>query len=104
MSTQKGAIRKNCALCQKHGGVHTTYTTGECRKYNNNGTLQKSFGGKAADGKKRHGSSKKESANSFLQVMESFSKLKKLLKKSQKSTHKRKRRYESSDTSDSDSE
>jgi hypothetical protein len=64
----------------------------------------KSFGGKAANGKKRHGSGKKESSNSFVQVMERFSKLKKELKKSQKCAHKRKRRYKSRDTSDSDSE
>jgi len=95
---------KNCALCQKHGGAHTAHTTGECRKYNNDGTLQNSFGGKTADGKKRQDGSKKESASSLTQVMERFSKLEKALKKSQKSAHKRKRRYENSDTSDSDSE
>jgi len=101
---KKVRFAKNCALCQKHGGAHTTHTTSECRKYKDDGTLQKSFGGKAADGKKRHSSGKKESSNSFAQVMERFSKLEKAIKKSQKSAHKRKRRHESSDTSDSDSE
>ncbi len=29
-------FEKLCA-CQKHGGTHTTHTTGKCRKYNNDG-------------------------------------------------------------------
>ena len=95
---------KNCALCQKYGGAHTTHNTGECRKYDKDGTLQKSFSAKAAVGQKRHGSGKKESHNSFVQVVERFSKLEKALKKSHKSARKKKRRHENSDTSDSDSE
>ena len=95
---------KSCALCLKHGGAHTTHNTSECRKYEKDGTLQKSFGAKPAVGQKRRGSGKKESHNSFAQVMERFSKLEKAVKKNHKSARKKKRRYESSDTSDSDSE
>ena len=55
-------------------------------------------------GQKRRGSGEKESHNSFAQVMERFSKLEKAVKKSHKSTRKKKRRHDDSDTSDSDSE
>jgi hypothetical protein len=92
-------------LCQKHGGAHTTHNTSECRKYKKDGTLQKGFGAKAAVGQKRHGGDKKESRNSFAQVMERFSKLEKAVKKTHKSARKKKkRRHQSSDTSDSDFE
>ena len=101
---KKVRVEKSCALCQKHGGAHTTHNTGECRKYEKDGTLKKSFSGKAAVGQKRHGNGKKESANSFAQIMDRFSKLEKTVKKAQKSSRKKKRRYESSDSSDSDSE
>ena len=80
---------KSCALCQKYGGAHTTHNTGECRKYDKDGTLQKSFSAKAAVGQKRHGGGKKESHNSFAQVMERFSKLEKALKKSKKTPERR---------------
>ena len=91
-------------LCQKHGGAHTTHNTSECRKYEKDGTLQKGFSAKAAVGQKCHGGGKKESCNSFTQVMERFSKLEKVVKKSHRSAKKKKRRHESSDASDSDSE
>ncbi len=84
---------RKAALCQKHGGTHTTHNTGECHKYKKDGTLKKSFIRKAAIGPKRHGNvrkcngySKKENANSFAQLMERFSKLKKAVKKTQKSS------------------
>ena len=66
--------------------------------------MKKGFSGKAAVGQKRHGKGKKESANSFAQIMDRFSKLEKTVKKAQKSSRQKKRRYESSDSSDSDSE
>ncbi len=72
---KKAKIKKNCALCQKYRGVHTTHNTGECHKYDTYGTLQKSFIGKAAIGQKRQGSGKKETSNSFVQIMERFSSL-----------------------------
>ncbi len=89
--------KKARAEKSKHGGAHT-------RKYDKDGTLQKSFSAKAAVGQKRHGGGKKESYNSFMQVMERSSKLEKAVKKSHKSARKMKHRHESRDTSDSDSE
>jgi hypothetical protein len=77
-------VKKSCALCQKHGGAH-----GECRKYEKYGTLKKSFRRKATVGQKHHGNGRKESANSFTQIMDRFLKLKKTVKKAQKSLRKR---------------
>ncbi len=63
---KKVRVEKSCALCQKHGGAHTTHNTGECHKYEKDGTLKTSFSGKAAiAGPKRNGYSKKGNANSF---------------------------------------
>lgn len=102
---KKVRVEKSCALCQKHGGAHTTHNTGECRKYEKDGTLKKSFiSGKPTVGKKHHGNGKKESANSFAQVMERFAKLEKAVKRANKGSRKKKRRQEYSDSSDSDSE
>ena len=83
---KKVRVLKGCTLCQKHGSLHTTHNTGECRKYEKDGTLKKSFSGKAAVGQKRHGNGKKESANSFAQIMDRFSRLEKTVKKAQKSS------------------
>ena len=94
---------KSCALCQKHGGAHTTHNTGECRKYEKDGTLKKRFNGKATVEAKYNGKGKKDHTNSFAQIMERFSKLKKAVKKTQKSKRKKKRHHEYSNSSDSDS-
>ena len=102
---KKARSEKNCALCQKYGGAHTTHNTGECRKYEKDGTLQKSFSAKTSAGKKSASGGKKQAyGNSFAQVMERFSKLEKAVKKSNKYAKKKKRRHDSSDSSDSDSE
>jgi hypothetical protein len=97
---KKVRFEKSCALCQKHGGVHTTHNTGKCHKYKKDGTLKKSFNGKAAIGAKRSDNGKKDHANSFAQFMERFSKLKKAVKKTQKSLRKKKRCHDYSDSSD----
>ncbi len=67
-----------------------THNTGECHKYEKDGTLKKSFNGKAAIGPKHHGNGKKDHTNSFMQFMECFSKLDKAVKKTQKSSRKKK--------------
>ena len=33
---------KHCALCKQHGGAYNTHNTGECRKYEKDGTPKKS--------------------------------------------------------------
>ncbi len=32
---------KHCALCKKHGGTHNTHNTGDCKKFNSDGTPKK---------------------------------------------------------------
>jgi hypothetical protein len=80
--------------------VHTTHNTGECCKYDKDGTLKKkSFSRKATIGQKCHSSGKKENSNSFTQIMEHFSKIEKTVKKTQKSLQKKKRHQEGSEAS-----
>ncbi len=100
----KARVEKSCALCQKHGGAHMTHNTGECRKYKKDGTLKKGFSRKAAIGQKRHGGSKKENSNYFVQIMDRFSKLKKTFKKAQRSSQKKKCHHKDSCSSDSNLE
>ncbi len=49
---KKVCFAKNCNLCKKHGGAHTTHNTGECRKYEKDGTEEASFHA-AKKGKKK---------------------------------------------------
>ena len=34
---------KHCALCKKHGCMQNTHNTGDCKKYNSDGTPKKGF-------------------------------------------------------------
>ncbi len=58
-----------------------THNTGECHKYDKDETLHSR---KAAIGQKHHSSGEKETSNSFVQIMERFVKLEKMVKKTQK--------------------
>jgi hypothetical protein len=101
---KKAKVEKSCALCQKHGGMHTTHNTSECHKYKKAGTLKNGFRKKLTVGQKHHGNGKKDHSISFVQFMERFSKLKKAVKKTQNSSQKKKHCQEYSNSSDSDSE
>ncbi len=82
-----------------------THNTGECHKYEKDGTLKKGFSRKAAIGQKCHGSrGNKESAHSFVQIMDHFLKHEKTVKKAQKNLQKKKLHHEDSNSSDSNSE
>ena len=39
---------KHCTLYKKHGGPQNTHNTGDCKKYNSDGTPKKGFAGKNA--------------------------------------------------------
>ncbi len=39
---------KQCAICKKHGDLQNTHNTGDCKKYNSDGTPKKGFAGKKA--------------------------------------------------------
>jgi hypothetical protein len=88
---KKVRFTKNCNLCKKHGGAHTTHNTGECRKYEKDGTEKASFH-TAKKGKK-----KSYPANqNFAQLTKKIKKLEKALKKSGK--RGKKRRYKDSNS------
>jgi hypothetical protein len=40
---KKVCFEKSCKLCKKHGGVHTTHATKDCRKYKKDGTVKADF-------------------------------------------------------------
>jgi hypothetical protein len=84
--SSKKACTKHCELCKQHGGAHTTHNTGDCRKYEKNGTKKKGF-------KKRKKSGSKN--QNFAQVMKyGFVEIKKDLIKDIKSASRKKKRRE----------
>ena len=93
--TKKSA--KFFALCDKHGGAKTTHNTGDCRKYDKNGTFKKDF-------KKATIESEKPNHQSYQTIKDNLEKLKleveELKKKSNKSK-KRKRDNLSDNSNDS---
>ncbi len=87
-------FEKNCDLCKKHRGAHTTHTTRECRKYEKDGTEKSSFHAAKKGGKKNYPMNQ-----NFAQLTKKIKKLEKALKKSGKKGKKR-----SYEDSNSDSE
>jgi hypothetical protein len=88
---KKVHFEKHCNLCKKHGGTHTTHNTGECRKYEKDGTEKSSFCAAKKDGKRCY-----PAYQNFAQLTKKIEKLEKALKKSGKKG--KKRRYEDSDS------
>ncbi len=88
---KKACFAKNCNLCKKHGGAHMTHNTGECRKYEKDGTEKSSFRAAKKGGKRSYPSNQ-----NFVQLTKKIKKLEKALKKSGKEG--KKRRYEDSDS------
>jgi hypothetical protein len=82
---------KHCALCKKHGGAHATHNTSDCRKYEKDGKLKKSFG----KGQRGSTASNKKTASKFGQLLVKIAKLKKANEKLKKSLRKCKRNYRS---------
>jgi hypothetical protein len=76
---KKVQFEKNCDLCKKHGSIHTTRTTRECRKYEKDGTEKSSFRTAKKGGKKNYPVNQ-----NFAQLTEKIEKLEKALKKSGK--------------------
>jgi hypothetical protein len=88
---KKVRFEKNCDLCKRHGGAHTTHTTRECHKYEKDGTEKSSFCAVKKGGKKNYPVNQ-----NFAQLTKKIKKLEKVLKKSGKKG--KKRRYEDSDS------
>jgi hypothetical protein len=88
---KKARFAKKCNLCKKHGGTHTTHNTGECRKYEKDGTEKSSFRAAKKGGKRSYPSNQ-----NFAQLTKKIKKLEKASKKSGKKG--KKCRYEDSDS------
>jgi hypothetical protein len=90
---KKVRIKKSCELCKKHGGAHTTHTTKDCCRFENNRTVKADFcAAKKADKKPN------PAKQSFAQLSKKMDKLEKTLKKASLKSKKHRR-----DDSDSDS-
>jgi hypothetical protein len=50
--SQESPSEKYCKLCKKHGGMHITHTTKDCRKYKKNGMAKADFHAAKKAGKK----------------------------------------------------
>jgi hypothetical protein len=76
---KKVRFEKNCNLCKKHGGTHTTHTTRECCKYEKDKTEKSSFRATKKGGKKNYPVNQ-----NFVQLTKKIEKLEKALQKSGK--------------------
>jgi hypothetical protein len=101
LSYKKKRMDKHCVLCQKHGGKPATHNTGDCTKYEKDGTVKPSW----SSGKYLADKTKKKSdGNSYAQLEDRiFVQMDKKLKKAFKSASCQKKRCYNID-SDSDSE
>jgi hypothetical protein len=86
-------VEKSWKLCKKYGGVHTTHTTKDCRKYEKDGTAKADFCATKKAGKKPN-----PAKQSFAQLSKKLDKLEKTLKKA---SHKCKKRHRDDSNSDS---
>ena len=93
---------KHCTLCRKHGGAQITHNTGNCKKYNSDGTPKKGFAGKSAQRSPRNESSQRDKKNNYAQLSAKIAKLEKSNKKLKCANKKRKRDHDT-DSNDSES-
>jgi hypothetical protein len=97
---KKARAEKHCNLCQKHGGTASTLSTSECTKYEKDGTLKAEWGKKGPF--KTTPKTKTVGGNAFAQLAERMAKLEKSVKKSTKSSSRKKKRHYDSSGSDSE--
>jgi hypothetical protein len=90
---KKVRFEKSCELCKKHGGVHTTHATKDCRKYKQGRMAKANFHAAKKAGKKPN-----PATQSFAQLSKKLDKLEKTLKKASHKSKKCRR-----DDSDSNS-
>lgn len=89
---------KHCVLCHKHGGAANTHNTSECKRFEKDGSPKSGWGKPNAKGSGKN----RQEAHSFAQLKDDIAALKKALKPRSKSRSRKKRRYDSSDSSDSE--
>ncbi len=82
--------------------MQNTHNTGDCRKYNPNGTPKKGFAGMIAQRNPRNGSAPRDQKTNYAQLSAKIAKLEKSNKKLKRANKKRKR-DRGSDSNDSDS-
>jgi hypothetical protein len=90
---KKIRFKKHCKLCKKHGGVHTTHATKDCRKYEKDGTVKANFCAPKKAGKKPN-----PAKQSFAQLSNKLDKLEKSLKKASLKSNKSRRNDSNSDS------
>jgi hypothetical protein len=93
---------KHCALCKKHGDAQNTHNTGDCRKYEKDGTLKKAFTGKSAKHSPCNRNALREHNTSYAQLSAKIAKLEDSNKKLKRMNKKRKHNCDSN-SNDSDS-
>ena len=93
---------KHCALCQKHGGMQNTHNTGDCKKYNSDGTPKKGFAGKSEQCNPCIRSVLHDQKSNYAQLSTKITKLEKSNTKLKRANKKHKH-DRNSDSNDSDS-
>ncbi len=93
---------KQCALCKKHGGAQNTHNTGDCKKYNSDGTPKKGFAGKNVQRNSCNRSSSRDQKTNYAQLSAKIAILEKSNRKLKHANKKRKHDHKS-DSDDSDS-
>ncbi len=96
---KKGCSEKFCQRCKAHGGPFTTHNTLDCRCYDSNGKPLEASAGKPSESKKPYKKSGGNKGIAFMQSM--FEAYVKSQKKAGKSKERKKRDYDSSDSSNS---
>ena len=86
---------KHCALCKKHGGTQNTHNTGDCKKYNSDGTPKKGFEGKNVQRNSCNECASRDQSNSYAQLSTKIAKLEKSNGKLKHATKKCKCNYDS---------
>ena len=81
---KKVCFEKNCDLCKKHGGAHTTHNTSDCCRFEKDGKEKSSF-----CAAKKGGYNWNPINQNFAQLTNKIKKLEKALKKSGKKGKKR---------------
>ena len=83
--------------------MQNTHNTGDCKKYNSDGTLKKGFAGKNAQRNPRNENAQREQKSNYVQLSAKITKLEKSNKKLKRANKKRRRDSDSdSDSSWSD--
>ena len=81
--------------------MQNTHNTGDCKKYNSDGTPKKGFAGKNAQRNSHKGSALCDQKTNYVQLSAKIAKLEKSNRKLKRTSKKRKHDYDS-DSDDSD--